>query len=114
MTISTDPQHRWWIEVSGVNPHLVTQFRPSLLAYIGFGSQREAQLAGTGFITAGTPDYALAITAKHVLFESVLRIQRPAPSTQVQLCLFRQASRLHLLILKNLEPFGWAPKKLVC
>lgn len=83
MPIPGDFQSRWWVEASGVNPKAVEEYRPALIAFIAFDRGRQASIAGSGFIIAGNPQYALAITAKHVLTEGVARIQRPqfhAPS----------------------------------
>ena len=79
MPIPNDPLGRDWIEVSGTSPALVEQFRPTLVAFLAFDRDRVPSLAGTGFIIAGLSDLALIITAKHVLSEGVMRIQRPTP-----------------------------------
>jgi hypothetical protein len=44
---------------------------------MAFDRGREASFAGTGFVIAGKPEFALAITAKHVLVEGAGRLQRP-------------------------------------
>lgn len=77
MPIPSDPLQRWWVEVGPENPQRVEELRPSLLAFLAFGPGREASLAGSGFIIAGSPEFALAITAKHVLTEGVGRTQKP-------------------------------------
>lgn len=77
MSIPNDPLQRWWLEVGPQNPQLVEQLRPIMLAFMAFGPGREASFAGSGFIIAGSPEFALAITAKHVLTEGVGRAQAP-------------------------------------
>ncbi|MHB8267713.1 hypothetical protein [Bradyrhizobium sp.] len=79
MNIPNDPLKRWWMEIGPENPLLVEQLRPTLLAFMAFGRGREASLAGSGFIIAGSPESVLAITAKHVLTEGVGRVQTPWP-----------------------------------
>ncbi|MDP3678837.1 MAG: trypsin-like peptidase domain-containing protein [Methylotenera sp.] len=46
---------------------------------MGFDHSRVPGLAGTGFIMAGDNNGAVVITAKHVLTEGMLNIQRPIP-----------------------------------
>jgi hypothetical protein len=77
MPIPDDPLQRWWMEVGPENRNLVEELRPTLLAFMAFGPGREASLAGSGFIIAGNREFALAITAKHVLTEGVGRTQTP-------------------------------------
>jgi hypothetical protein len=77
MPIPGDAECRWWVEVSSANPKVVAGYRPALIAFIAFSKEREASLAGTGFLIAGRSDVAVVITAKHVLLEGVGRIQRP-------------------------------------
>lgn len=77
-TIPGDALRRCWIDVSAANPSLADQLRPSLVGFLAFGPDREPALAGTGFVVAGNSDYALVLTAKHVLTEGVLRTQRPS------------------------------------
>jgi hypothetical protein len=79
MTIQSDPLKRWWLNLDGENRDQVSTLRPILLAVLGFGRQREAQIAGTAFIVAGESEFAVAFTAKHVLSEGVARIQKPEP-----------------------------------
>ena len=79
MPIPNDPLKRWWMEVGPENPQLVEQLRPILLGFMAFGPGREASLTGSGFIIAGSPEFVLAITAKHVLTEGVGRVQTPWP-----------------------------------
>ena len=71
-----DPLGRAWIELSGANPVLVDQYRPSLVAFLAFDRGQSAQLVGTGFVMCGNADMAIVITARHVL-EGVGQMQRP-------------------------------------
>ncbi len=80
MPIPHDPEKRWWVEVAGVNPDQVESFRPTLVGFLAFDKDRIPQLVGTGFIVAAESEFALVISAKHVLTEGVLRAQRPVPS----------------------------------
>ena len=77
MPIPNDPHNRFWVDVSSVNPTIVDGLRPSLVAFLAFDHGHLPSLAGTGFVIGNAPDLAIAITAKHVLTEGVLRIQRP-------------------------------------
>lgn len=79
MPIPHDPENRWWVEASGANPALVNDLRPALLAFVAFGPDRRPSIEGTGFIISGESWGAVAITAKHVLYEGVLRTQQPLP-----------------------------------
>jgi hypothetical protein len=79
MAVPIDPLKREWVQVSDVNPALVSQLRPTLVAFLAFDRDHMASLAGSGFIIAGESDIAFVLTAKHVLLEGVLRIQRPVP-----------------------------------
>lgn len=77
MTISNDPEKRKWIDLIPANPNLVTEFRPTLVSFIAFSRDRVPRFAGTGFIMSGSSEFAIVLTAKHVLQEGVLRIQKP-------------------------------------
>jgi len=77
MKIPGDPEQRFWVEVSGANPDLTVSYRPSLVCFIAFEPNGEAKIAGSGFIIGAGSGFAAVITAKHVLFEGVSRIQRP-------------------------------------
>jgi hypothetical protein len=79
MPLPGDTLGRWWIELAGVNPNLVDDFRPCLVAFVAFDRGTTPGLAGTGFIIGTGENMAVAITAKHVLTEGVLNIQRPQP-----------------------------------
>src|SRR4030066_1521292 len=77
--LPNDTLGRWWIEIASVNPSLVNDFRRCLIAFVAFDRGSKPNLAGTGFLIASGTNIALAITAKHVLTEGVLNIQRPVP-----------------------------------
>jgi hypothetical protein len=77
MPIPDDPLNRWWVEASSANPTLVSDLRPTLIAFLAFDHGRTPRIAGSGFVIAGMPDLALVVTAKHVLSEGVVNIQRP-------------------------------------
>lgn len=102
MTIPNDPLGRCWAEVSNVNPELVNSFRHCLIAFLAFHPNKQPQLAGTGFIMAGSHDSALVITAKHVLAEMVPSIQQPSPA-------YYSASPF---VNPNLKPPSSEPEKL--
>lgn len=75
----TDTLGRQWIEIAAENPELVDNFGPCLVAFLAFDRGSTPGLAGTGFIIAGGANLGLVITAKHVLAEAVVTIQRPVP-----------------------------------
>jgi hypothetical protein len=77
MTLANDPLHRAWVEIASVNPDLVAGFRPSLLCIVAVGPDRSYKIVGSGFIIAANTEFALAITAKHVLVDGTTRVQRP-------------------------------------
>jgi hypothetical protein len=79
LPIPDDELNREWIQMidEGPNKVLFDQFRASLVAFLAFSREREAAFAGTGLIIAGADKFAVILTAKHVLDEGVLRIQRP-------------------------------------
>lgn len=77
MPLPNDTPGHWWIELAGVNPNLVNDFRRCLLAFVAFDRGNTPDLAGTGFVIASGDNLAIVITAKHVLAEGVLNIQRP-------------------------------------
>ena len=79
-----DPFGRNWIELAGANPSLVDQYRPSLVAFVAFDRNQRAHLVGTGFVIGGSPDFAMVVTAKHVL-EGVAGIQRPERQANLKL-----------------------------
>lgn len=79
MSIPNDPLNRLWLDASSMNPNLVNDLRPTLVAFLAFDRGRLPRIAGSGFVIAGTPDIALVLTAKHVLSEGVLSIQQPLP-----------------------------------
>lgn len=76
MPIPNDILKREWIEASNNNPHLVDLYRPCLIAFLAFNRDHYPQIVGSGFIIGGVGEYALAITAKHVL-TGAAAMQRP-------------------------------------
>jgi hypothetical protein len=78
--IANDPESRAWVEIASVNPELVAQFRPSLLCMIAVAPDHSYHIIGSGFVIAASKQFALAITATHVLVDFAARIQRPAQS----------------------------------
>jgi hypothetical protein len=102
--LPNDPHNRYWVELAGVNPHLVDQARPALVTFIAFdkdksiassatigaASSSESKLrdnmVGTGFIIGSNTEqgFGLILTAKHVLdgiHAAQTPRQRHAPST---------------------------------
>ncbi len=73
MPIPGDRRGRWWIETS--NGPLIDAFRPALISFVAFGPSKEPSLEGTGFFVTGTEQWAVALTAKHVLEDGVARKQ---------------------------------------
>lgn len=83
MPIPFDSQKREWLDASNNNPEHVNMFRPCMIAYLGFDYNHIPVISGSGFIIGISNNYAVALTAKHVLTEGVLYTQRPirhAPS----------------------------------
>lgn len=76
-TIRDDSLHRYWVEISGSNEEVAASLRSSLISFLAFDRNRLPTLAGTGFVLAGSANFALVLTAKHVLSEGVLLGQRP-------------------------------------
>lgn len=76
MTIPGDPEDRWWCEIAPLNPALVDKVRPALIDFMAFSPGLEPSVLGTGFVIAGGSEYALVITARHVL-DGVAQVQRP-------------------------------------
>jgi Trypsin-like peptidase domain len=76
--LNSDPLNREWLDVSSVNPHLVNQFRPTLVSFLGFDRNRRAKFIGSGFILGGDENgqYAFVFTAKHV-FDGLSDFQKP-------------------------------------
>lgn len=102
--LPNDPFNRYWMELAGVNPHLVDQVRPALITFIAFDKDKSiassttvgavsssdpklpGNIVGTGFIFGASAEQGLGLvlTAKHVL-EGVHTVQTPrqrhSPST---------------------------------
>ena len=79
MPIPNDPENRYWIDISSANPRFVDELRPCLVGLLAFDYGHMPGLAGTGFVIGAGTGHAFVITAKHVLTEGVLNIQRPIP-----------------------------------
>jgi Trypsin-like peptidase domain len=77
MPIPNDPLNRYWIEISDVNPKLVSDIRPTLVSFLTDDHAGNPGIAGTGFIISASDELAMVLTAKHVLSEGVLGIQKP-------------------------------------
>lgn len=77
MTIPSDPEDRWWCELSGANPKAARDRKSGLVLISAAGNWGEIKIVGTGFIIANGPGFAAVLTAKHVLTEGALRKQRP-------------------------------------
>jgi hypothetical protein len=79
MPIPGDSLNREWVDASSHNPTFVDEYRPCLIAFLAFDHGHVPRIAGSGFIIGHSEDLAIALTAKHVLTEGVLGIQRPSP-----------------------------------
>lgn len=79
MPIPNDDLKREWIDGSNNNPNLVDIYRPCLVAFLALNKDHVPIFAGSGFIIGSNGEFAFALTAKHVLTEQVLSIQRPSP-----------------------------------
>jgi len=79
MPIPGDPLNRWWLEAEATDdtPDHRHLFGACVVAFMASNHHSQQELSGTGFLIAGTPAFAVGITAKHVLSEGVLNIQRP-------------------------------------
>lgn len=80
MPIPGDTLKREWVDASNHNPEFVEKYRPCLIAFLAFDHGHVPRIAGSGFIIGHSEDFAIALTAKHVLTEGVLGIQRPSPT----------------------------------
>ncbi|QGG90211.1 hypothetical protein GH983_06900 [Agrobacterium sp. MA01] len=80
--LPNDPLGRRWLDLSGANPSLVSQFRPVMVSFLGFDLNKNPKLMGTGFIIAGNEAFYVVVTARHVI-DGLQLFQRPlrhAPS----------------------------------
>lgn len=77
MPIPGDTLKREWVDASNNNSEFVEKYRPCLIAFLAFDHGHFPSITGSGFIVGHSEDMAIALTAKHVLTEGVLRIQRP-------------------------------------
>lgn len=118
MPIPNDPQNRHWVDISNANPERVDDFRPCLIGLLAHDHGYKPDLAGTGFVTAcfnfspnkKNVDGALAITAKHVLTEGVLNIQRPVPRHAPSALFVPASSKIPSLSEEKLRA-TWASSK---
>ena len=76
MPIPNDSEKREWVDASNNNPGFVDVFRPCLIAFVAFDVAHVPCIAGSGFIVGHSEEFALALTAKHVL-EGAASMQRP-------------------------------------
>jgi hypothetical protein len=72
-----DSLKRAWVELAHSNPDLLSSFRKVLLAFHASDDNKNMGTAGTGLIVADTPELLFFISAKHVIEEGVLKIQKP-------------------------------------
>lgn len=79
MPIPGDTLKREWVEAANQNPKFVEEYRPCLIAFLAFDQGHAPSIAGSGFIIGRGDGFAIALTAKHVLTEGVIGIQRPSP-----------------------------------
>ena len=81
MPIPNDPENRFWIDISSANPSRVDEFSPCLVGFLAYDHGYDPDLAGTGFVIGADAgaNFAIVMTAKHVLTEGVHNIQRPVP-----------------------------------
>lgn len=110
MAIPDDVEQRWWVEVSDSNPAHVDELRSGLLVFVAFTSGGEANIVGSGFVIAGDPRYAVAMTAKHVLSEGVLRTQRPYPRHAPSAVVIPKSSITPSIEPKDLKVFWMGTK----
>lgn len=76
MPIPGDTLKREWVDASNQNPGFVEEYRPCLISFLAFNQSHAPSIAGSGFIIGHAEDFAIALTAKHVLTGGVLGIQR--------------------------------------
>jgi hypothetical protein len=93
--LPNDPFNRYWVELAGINPHLVEQMLSALITFVAFDKdrfiassatdsaassgdlQQPNNMVGTGFIIgASEQGLGLVLTAKHVL-EGIHAVQTP-------------------------------------
>lgn len=103
MTIPGDSLGRSWVELSLENLALIDSLRPALICFLAFDANRDPKIAGTGFIIAGDVDFALLITAKHVLTEGVLLAQKPSRSYAASALFVPQSAKTPSIDPKKLK-----------
>src|SRR6266850_1926486 len=113
MPLNGDPLGRWWIELAGANPGLVDSLRPSMLVVVAYDRDHVAHIAGSAFFVAPEPDFALALTARHVLAEGVVNAQRPRPGYSPSALLIHDAYRIPSIEPTDMKVFSMASKSAV-
>lgn len=107
MPIPDDPENRYWVDISSANPERVDDFRPCLVGFTAYDYGHEPDIAGTGFVIGMGADFAIVITAKHVLTEGVQYIQRPVPRHAPSALFVPASSKIPSLNEEKLRTF-WA------
>src|SRR3989338_4450176 len=62
--LPVDYLNRYWLELLGVNPSLVNQFRSTLVTFLAFDKDRSVSpqtTVGTGFICGSSPEQGIAL-----------------------------------------------------
>ena len=72
-----DPLGRAWVELAQENPIFAASLRKALIAFHGTDANVNLGTAGTGFIVAYTDEWLFFVSAKHVISEGILKIQKP-------------------------------------
>ncbi len=83
MPLPNDELNRWWVDVEVTDPAFSNSLRSSLVAFLTLDRNRNPIDLGSGFIIAAQGNWALAVTAKHVIIEFAARVQgrrQSAPS----------------------------------
>ena len=77
MQMKDDPLGRAWVELAQENPIFAASLRKALIAFHGTDANVNLGTAGTGFIVAYTDEWLFFVSAKHVISEGILKIQKP-------------------------------------
>ncbi len=75
-TIPDDNLGRSWVQAN-LEDDFRRKLSSGIVVFIGFGPNRKAQLAGTGFVIGTNKRDGIVITAKHVLTEGIVLAQKP-------------------------------------
>jgi len=110
MPIPNDPENRHWVDISSANPERVDDFRPCLVGFLAHDYDHKPDIAGTGFVIGAGTDFAIVITAKHVVTEGVLNIQRPVPRHAPSALFVPASSKIPSLNEEKLRTF-WVGSK---